>query len=184
MKDVRQAAILEIVASQQVETQDQLLHELNARGFHITQATISRDIRELHLHKEAFAPGHYRYTQNSLRGISDLDTRLRNIFREGVLSVEVAQNIVVVKTMPGLASAACSALDGMNIAGMVGSLAGDDTGVLIMKDHTAAMKFDDEIRGILDRSSIREPESPDPLTAAHGPGPRPRRPNSPITSDP
>ncbi len=70
--------------------------------------------------------------------------RLRNIFKEGVTSVDVAQNIVVARTMPGLASAACSALDGMDIPGMVGSLAGDDTGILIMRDNGAAQKFSSE----------------------------------------
>lgn len=76
--------------------------------------------------------------------------RLRNIFKEGVVSVEAAQNLVVVKTMPGLASAACSALDGMEIAGMVGSLAGDDTGMLIMRDSASAEAFCSEAHKLLE----------------------------------
>ena len=75
--------------------------------------------------------------------------RLRNIFKEGVTSVDVAQNIVVVRTMPGLASAACSALDGMEIPGMVGSLAGDDTGILIMRDNASAQQFSSEVHKLL-----------------------------------
>ena len=132
MKSKRQQEILRIIEAKDVETQDQLLSELKERGVHSTQATISRDIKELRLVKELTGSGGYRYTISERKAASAFDTRLRNIFKEGVVSVDVAQNIVVVRTMPGLASAACSALDAMDIDGMVGSLAGDDTGILIM----------------------------------------------------
>jgi len=79
------------------------------------------------------------------KNTANASSRLRNIFKEGVTSVETAQNLVVVKTMPGLASAACSALDGMEINGMVGTLAGDDTGILIMQDNASASAFCNEI---------------------------------------
>ena len=149
MKNARQTEILNIIQTTQVETQEQLLDELRARGFNATQATISRDIKELRLVKELTGQGGYRYvlTERKLQG--GLDTRLRNIFKEGVTSVDVAQNIVVVKTRPGLASAACSALDGMDIPGMVGSLAGDDTGILIMRDNAAAQQFSSEVHKLL-----------------------------------
>ena len=131
MKRARQAEILNIIQAVDVETQEQLLDELKARGFSATQATISRDIKELR------------------KGLADSDARLRNIFKEGVTSVDRAQNIVVVRTMPGLASAACSALDSMEIPGMVGSLAGDDTGILIMRDNDAAERFNQEVHKLL-----------------------------------
>ena len=83
------------------------------------------------------------------RGLADSDIRLRNIFKEGVTSVDVAQNIVVVRTMPGLASAACSALDNMDISGMVASLAGDDVGILIMRDNDLAEQFIQEVHKLL-----------------------------------
>lgn len=110
MKRARQAEILKIIQSVDVETQEQLLDELKRRGFASTQATISRDIKELRLVKE-MAGGGYRYVVSERKGMVDSDVRLRNIFKEGVVSVDLAQNIVVVRTMPGLASAACSALD-------------------------------------------------------------------------
>lgn len=148
MKRARQAEILNIIQSVDVETQEQLLDELKARGFSATQATISRDIKELRLVKE-LSGGGYRYASSERKGLADSDARLRNIFKEGVTSVDRAQNIVVVRTMPGLASAACSALDSMEIPGMVGSLAGDDTGILIMRDNDAAERFNQEVHKLL-----------------------------------
>ena len=149
MKNARQAEIMNIIQNTRVETQEQLLEELRARGFTATQATISRDIKELRMVKELTGKGGYRYTLSDRKSPVSTDTRLRNIFKEGVVSADVAQNIVVVRTMPGLASAACSALDGMEIPGMVGSLAGDDTGILIMRDNDAAERFNQEVHKLL-----------------------------------
>ena len=109
----------------------------------------SRDIKELRLVKELSGRGGYRYTLSDRKNATGVDLRLRNIFKEGVTAVEVAQNIVVVKTMPGLASAACSALDNMQIPNMVGSLAGDDTGILIMRDNASAQLFEAEVHNLL-----------------------------------
>ena len=148
MKRARQAEIMNIIQTVDVETQEQLLDELRARGFSATQATISRDIKELRLVKE-LSSGGYRYASSDRKGLVDSDARLRNIFKEGVTSVDLAQNIVVVRTIPGLASAACSALDGMDIPGMVGSLAGDDTGILIMRDNASAERFNQEVHKLL-----------------------------------
>lgn len=148
MKNTRQAEILNIIREVDVETQEQLLEQLRLRGVTSTQATISRDIKELRLVKELTAGG-YRYAAADRRGDGSAASRLRNIFKEGVLSVDVAQNIVVVRTMPGLASAACSALDSMEITGMVASLAGDDTGILIMRDNASAAQFGDRVHDLL-----------------------------------
>ena len=133
----------------EIETQDQLLEVLRSRGFSTTQATISRDIKDLRMVKELTGSGGYRYAMSDRKSSAASDTRLRNIFKEGVVSAEVAQNIVVVRTMPGLASAACSALDGMEIEGMVGSLAGDDTGILIMRDNASPHSGERRERGAL-----------------------------------
>lgn len=149
MKNARQTEILNIIQTVDVETQEQLLDELRSRGFSATQATISRDIKELRLVKELSGKGGYRYTLSERKQTGGTDIRLRNIFKEGVISVDVAQNLVVVKTMPGLASAACSALDGMEIPGMVGTLAGDDTGILIMRDNNSAQTFSSEVHKLL-----------------------------------
>lgn len=149
MKSVRQSEILRIIQSKEIDTQEQLLEELRAQGFSTTQATISRDIKDLRLVKELTGSGSYRYALSDRKVSAASDTRLRNIFKEGVVSVDVAQNIVVVRTMPGLASAACSALDNMEIAGMVGTLAGDDTGILIMRDNASAQQFNLEVHKLL-----------------------------------
>lgn len=151
MKEKRQAEIIRIISENAVETQEQLLAQLRLRGIKATQATISRDIKELHLVKEPAGNGAYRYVVVSgKRGHTNHAGRLRNIFKEGVTAFDVAQNIVVVKTMPGLASAAGAALDGMEIQGFVGSLAGDDTVILIMRTNQDAAEFLDEIRTMLE----------------------------------
>ena len=149
MKNARQAEILNIIQNTEVETQEQLLSLLKQRGFQTTQATISRDIKELRLVKELTGTGGYHYVASGRRTASGSEARLRNIFKEGFTSIDMAQNIIVLKTMPGLASAACSALDGMEIPGMVGSIAGDDTAILIMRDNAAAQQFNNEIHTLL-----------------------------------
>ena len=149
MKSKRQAEILRIIEDVDVETQDQLLSELKARGLTSTQATISRDIKELHLIKELTGYGTYKYAVSGRKTSMNIAGRLRTIFKEGVTSFDRAQNIVVLKTMPGLASAACAAIDGMEISDLVGSLAGDDTAVLIMRDSEKAEAFCGETRKIL-----------------------------------
>ena len=149
MKNSRQAEILNIIQSSDIETQEQLLLHLKERGFNTTQATISRDIKELRLVKELTGNGGYRYAASGRRNGGGSETRLRNISKEGFTSVDVAQNIIVLKTMPGLASAVCSALDGMEIEGMVGTIAGDDTGLLIMRDNASAQHFSSEIHNLL-----------------------------------
>ena len=149
MKAKRQQEILRIIEEQDVETQEQLLQELKARGMQSTQATISRDIKELHLIKELTGFGTYRYAVSERKVSINLASRLRTIFKEGVTSFDVAQNIVVLKTMPGLASAAGAAIDGMEIEDLVGSLAGDDTVILIMRTSEAAVEFCDEIHKML-----------------------------------
>lgn len=151
MKEKRQAEIIRIISESAVETQEQLLERLRLSGIKTTQATISRDIKELHLVKEPAGGGAYRYALVPQKhGHTNHTGRLRNIFKEGVVSFDVAQNIVVVKTMPGLGSAAGAALDNMEIQGFVGSLAGDDTAILIMRTNRDAEEFLDEIQSMLE----------------------------------
>ena len=134
MKNNRQAMILEIISQENIETQEQLLAKLQERGINSTQATISRDIKQMHLIKQPAGQGVYKYAVSDNRNRLNFAEKLRTIFRESITSIDYAQNIVVIKTMPGLASAACSALDNMDLTYMVGSLAGDDTAFLLMKD--------------------------------------------------
>ncbi|MEG1658282.1 MAG: arginine repressor [Oscillibacter sp.] len=149
MKNDRQSMILEIISQENIETQEQLLERLLSRGITSTQATISRDIKQMHLIKEPVGQGVYKYAVSGNRTKLNFAEKLRTIFRESITTIESAQNIVVVKTMPGLASAACAALDDMDINFMLGSLAGDDTAFLVMKDTDTAVSFCKEIEEML-----------------------------------
>ena len=149
MKSKRQAKIIEIISTTNVETQEQLLAALQAEGFTSTQATISRDIKELRIVKELTSLGTYRYTISASDLGSTFSARLNTIFRECVISFDYAQNIIVVRTLPGLASAAGSAIDAMNLNTIVGTLAGDDTVMIVMRDTNAAATLCGEIRGLL-----------------------------------
>lgn len=149
MKNDRQRRILEIVEREAIDTQEQLQQRLQDQGVNCTQATISRDIKQLHLIKEPVGQGRYRYTASSQRNRLNVADKLRSIFRESIISVDFAQNIVVVKTMAGLANAAAAALDSMNVPDLVGTLAGDDTALLVMKDMDAAKVFCEEIHEML-----------------------------------
>ena len=149
MKNDRQNQLLQIINEESIETQEQLLERLQAHGIKCTQATISRDIKEMHLIKEPAGQGKYRYAVSAHRTKLNFAEKLRTIFHESVVSVDAAQNLVVIKTMPGLASAAASALDGMEIASKVGTLAGDDTVLLVMRDMISAEDFCAELKEML-----------------------------------
>ncbi len=149
MKNARQKKILEIIEEREIETQNQLIAALNEYGFKSTQATVSRDMRELRLVKELSKSGGYKYAAPAENGSPNYSERLRTIFRESVTSCASAQNIVVLKPLPGLAPAACSAIDAMNIRELVGTLAGDDTAFLAMEDAAAARSFIGEIHAVL-----------------------------------
>ena len=145
MKAQRQAKILEIISNINVETQEQLLQELEDAGFRSTQATISRDIKELRIVKELTTLGTYRHTTAAKELPTTFSNRLNTIFRECVTRYDYAQNIVVIHTLPGLAGAAGSAIDAMNMSVVVGTLAGDDTVMVVMRDCNAAASFCGEI---------------------------------------
>lgn len=147
MKPNRQAKILELIAEKDIETQEQLLNELEACGFATTQATISRDIKELRIIKELAANGVYRYgVSTKQQQEPSCSAKLNSIFKQCVVTCDHAQNIVVIKTMPGLASAACSALDAMDMETIIGTLAGDDTAFILMKDTASASALCSDIR--------------------------------------
>lgn len=148
MKSQRQAKIMEIISNQNIETQEQLQAVLFQEGYRCTQATISRDIKEMRIVKELTSLGTYRYTTSSNEMGSTFSSRLNTIFRECVVSFDYAQNIIVIRTMPGLAAAAGSAIDAMNLSAVVGSLAGDDTVMIVMRDSNSAAAFYGEIKNL------------------------------------
>ena len=150
MKQYRQNKILEIIGEYPIETQEELAEKLKKAGIETTQATVSRDIKELRLVKILEESGEYRYAMKAQEAETDFSDRLRAIFRESVTSFDYAKNIVLIKTMPGLASAACAALDTMRLSGVVGTLAGDDTGMILLRDDDLASEFCAEIGKMLD----------------------------------
>ncbi|MGN0985285.1 MAG: arginine repressor [Candidatus Enterenecus sp.] len=149
MKSERQREILNIISTRDIETQEQLLECLRERGVNTTQTTISRDIKALHLVKEQTAGGASRYAETKKTGERELTWRLQRIFRQSVISFTAAQNIVVLKTMPGLAPAAGSAIDNMELPNLVGCLAGNDTVMLVMRTDETAEEFCQEMRSML-----------------------------------
>ncbi len=149
MKSKRQEKILELIAQNAIETQEELLAQLSACGIPSTQATVSRDIKQLHLYKEPCGDGRYRYASSARTAGCDFGDRLQRILRECSLSVDCVRNLVVLKTMPGLASAAGAAFDAMDdLPDMIGCVCGDDTVLVVMRDESAAQSFCDELRGL------------------------------------
>ena len=149
MKNDRQNRTLAIIALEDIDTQEALLERLQQEGIRCTQATISRDIKQLHLIKEPIGRGRYRYAVSIHRKSLNVADKLLTIFRESVTSIDFAQNIVVIKTLSGLASAACEAVDSMKVSYMVGSLAGENTVLLVMRDNESAEIFCEEIKEML-----------------------------------
>lgn len=155
MKKDRQRLILELVSRQPVETQQQLQDLLEENGVHCTQATLSRDLRTLGLVKQLEPNGVIHYAINPLSSEEDNDLkRLLHIARMAMLSAEAARNIIVIKTLPGLAGAVASFADKLEHRGLAGSIAGNDTILLIMKDDGAADELLHIIRDLV--SGTRE----------------------------
>ena len=140
MKFKRQAAILEIISNNEIKTQEELSAHLRQRGYNTTQATISRDIKELRLIKVASHSGGYQYSTPDQSGSVTHMTRLKNIFRECVVKVDQAQNLVVLKTLVGMANAAAAAIDAMKVKDIVGTLAGDDNILVILRTTEEAQR--------------------------------------------
>lgn len=146
MKSKRQEKILELIAQYAIETQEELLERLSECGIPSTQATVSRDIKQLHLYKEPCGGGRYRYASSARSTGCDFNDRLQRILRECSLSVDCAQNLVVLKTMPGLASAAGAAFDAMDdLPAMIGCVCGDDTVLVVMRDEASAQSLGAEL---------------------------------------
>ena len=149
MKTNRQSKIIEIIQKNEVETQDELSALLEKDGFRVTQATVSRDIRELKLTKIPTAGGRQKYAVIT-DAPENLSKKYERVLREGFLSMDMAQNILVIKTVSGMASAVCAAIDAMKMREIVGSIAGDDTimcAIRTVDDTYAVMK---KIRGIVE----------------------------------
>lgn len=149
MKQRRQKKILEIIEKNDVDTQSTLMELLLKSGFNATQATLSRDIRELRLIKILGKNGTYKYSVPTKEKNTTTESKLRSIFIDTIISVDYVSSTVVLKCHTGMANAACAALDNMNIKDVVGSIAGDDTIFVLLRNDQAAIEFVEEIKLII-----------------------------------
>ena len=150
MKAGRQNMILKVIEENNVETQDELALLLKKKGFEVTQATISRDIKELKLIKAQSSDGSYKYAANGLEQSSKFDV-FRRVFSETVISVDEAVGMVVVHTMTGSASVAAEAIDEMNMSEISGCIAGDNTIFVAIKKAGMQTFVADSLRKMIAR---------------------------------
>ena len=148
MKTVRHEKILEIINKYDVETQDELIMYLNNEGFSVTQATISRDIREMKLTKVLTGRGGYRYIQSKPSGTEE-NVRFKNALADSIQNVDYAGNMIVIKTYPGLASAIGTGIDSIHIPEMLGCVAGDDTIIIVARDDKSAREISEKLKGMM-----------------------------------
>lgn len=148
MKTVRQVAILDIIEKQEIETQEELASALNARGIRVTQATVSRDIKELRLLKVLTPSGKYKYATGD-QVDNNLTDRFIRMLAESLLSVSSANNLIVVKTLSGSANVAAEALDSMHWPEVLGTLAGDNTVLLIIRSNEETLTVTSRIREMM-----------------------------------
>ncbi len=144
LRSARHAKILEIISHNEIETQEELCAELNKINYVVTQATISRDIRDLRLFKVAGIEKKYRYAYIN-DGEGEISPKMKSLFRDCVLSVKAAQNLVVIKTLSGNGANAGAVVDKLNHEEIVGSVAGDDTLLVVCADNVAAETVVDKI---------------------------------------
>lgn len=145
MKSKRHNAILSLIREYDIETQQELSERLLADGYPVTQATVSRDIRDLKLTKIQTGDGHSKYA--ALTGAeTDMSEKYRRVFREGFLSIDTAQNILVIRTVSGMAMAVAAALDSLHLEEIVGSIAGDDTIMSAIRTVEEAERLKERLR--------------------------------------
>ncbi|MCL6626980.1 arginine repressor [Alicyclobacillus shizuokensis] len=143
MKEQRQLRIREIVSQYEIETQEELIRRLEESGFNVTQATVSRDIKELQLIKVIGSNGRYKYAIPAAAPPVNLDT-LRRRLADVFISLGRAQNLIVIRVMPGNAHAIAAMVDALSIDGLIGTIAGDDTLLLICQDEPSALRLEQE----------------------------------------
>ena len=148
MKIGRQAKIIELIGRYEIETQEELCEKLNAEGYDVTQATVSRDIRALKLTKVTEADG--RSVYRAVSGNIDFSQKYLNILKNGYISMDMAQNILVVKTVSGMAMAVAAAIDAMNFKDVVGCIAGDDTIMIAIRTVDGCLDVMKKLRTIVD----------------------------------
>ena len=148
MKNIRQKKILEIIEAEDIDTQETLISKLEEYGFSVTQTTISRDIRDLNLIKTTSPSGRYKYVAPGAKKVGE--KRVANsAIASTILHLETAENILVIKTMPGMANAVALFVDTLEDKRILGSVAGDDTLFAVIKDSKTAIEIEQTIRSLL-----------------------------------
>lgn len=137
MKYSRHSKILDLIEKFSIDTQEELAQKLKESGLDVTQATVSRDIKELRLIKVMDVGGNYKYAPMG-QGDLNVSNRLLTVFSQSIVSCDYANNIIVVKTLPGMASGAASAIDSLKFGDILGSIAGDDTIMIICRSEKVA----------------------------------------------
>ncbi|MCR4955263.1 MAG: arginine repressor [Lachnospiraceae bacterium] len=148
VKEVRQKAILDLIASEKIATQNDLSRRLEESGFPVTQATISRDIRELRLVKVAEAGGNYHYAVGKSEDKYQASNKFHSIFTASVVKIDYVNNMVVVTCYTGMAQAVCACIDSLEWQGLVGTIAGDDTILIITRDDNTAKEIATTLKSI------------------------------------
>ncbi len=145
MKNARQKKILEIIAANDIDTQEALITKLKEEGYPATQTTVSRDINQLKLVKTVTASGTYKYTVSGVHK-ENIRPAMSSSLNDAVLKIEAAKNIVVVKTLPGMANAVAVCIDSFNHSEIVGSVAGDDTVIIVTFEDAIAKKMQENLK--------------------------------------
>ncbi len=148
MKNSRHNRILQIISEYNIETQDELINKLCESGFDVTQATVSRDIKQLQLVKIATEDGSYKYSLPRRDDVTS-NTKFKNILHETAISAQNAENMVVIKTYPGMANAAAAAIDALSGETILGCIAGDDTIFIVTRNDDDAEAFTHTLRAIM-----------------------------------
>ena len=149
MKKNRQEKMLELIAKYEIDTQDELIERLRDHGYDVTQATVSRDIRELKIAKLTTGKGTYRYVLPKQQPEPGAAMKFSSTLIDSIISVDHACNMVVLKTFAGLAQAVAVGIDGMNMHQVLGCVAGDDTIMIVSRDEECATVIADHIRRLI-----------------------------------
>lgn len=147
-RSARQMKILEIIQEKDIDTQDELAAQLQSAGFEVTQATISRDIKELGIVKVAIGSSKQKYTRD-YGDFNSISAKISNLFKHSVLSIECANNLIVIKTLTGSANMAGMMVDGLNNSSVLGCVAGDDTVFIAVKTNKDAENLTDILRQLI-----------------------------------
>lgn len=148
MKSERQNAIIDLITRYEIETQEDMINRLRTAGYDVTQATVSRDIRELKLTKVLTSHGTYRYVKNHTRHNSN-NVKFNNAVVDSIISVDYAENIIILKTYPGLGMAVASGVDALNIQKVLGCIGGDDTIMIVTRDKESAKDISEKIKELM-----------------------------------